>query len=518
MTDKIKSKLVELELRQALYQILPTRRDAIFNMLDALSADGHHCKSVTSLSESCYFPRQYSSLTDAIVALSNHSLWEDIKKTIWPVIKDKTHSKLRYYRFVVDATPNPRPFSHCLADRTIIHTPNPTPGNKPIGVGHQYSVLACLPPGNSKERKTWLAPVDAQRVLPTQKSHDLGMEQLTHYIKHTGLEKELCLSVADSAYGTETCRKLASLCDELVHIFRMRSNRVVYKCADHDPEKKRGRVKKYGNKFGLNCTTHTIEPDRCLSFPFVTKKGRILTVNAQCYEDMIFKGSKNYTASDHPFRLMKYTVCDKTGVTVFAKPLWIAITGKQRKNITIEEGFTHYMDRYDIEHFFKFAKRNLLMNQFQSPDCMHEEAWWNLVLLAYIQLYVAKEAVVSTPKPWERYLPEYKNHHDSFFSPSQTQRGFNTLLNVIGSPAKLPKQRGKPRGRAIGGTQSKRAKQPVIFKTKPTKKLLTQGLKKTAKNSNPKQKKNDVIETIISLIKKAKLSHKEISEQILMAA
>ena len=46
--------------------------------------------------------------------------------------------------FLLDCTPNPRPFANKLADRTIVHAPNPAPGNKPICVGHQYSVLALL--------------------------------------------------------------------------------------------------------------------------------------------------------------------------------------------------------------------------------------------------------------------------------------------------------------------------------------------------------------------------------------
>ncbi|MEM9103692.1 MAG: hypothetical protein AAGB12_15390 [Pseudomonadota bacterium] len=37
---------------------------------------------------------------------------------------------------IPDCTPNVRPFSPRLGDRHVTHSPNPAPGNKPIGVDH----------------------------------------------------------------------------------------------------------------------------------------------------------------------------------------------------------------------------------------------------------------------------------------------------------------------------------------------------------------------------------------------
>jgi hypothetical protein len=516
MPVRISSKLTNL--RQDLYLGFTHRRDAVFNIIDALSADGCKLKSVISLSSSKFFPRQYSSITDGIDNGLCHTPWDNIQKISWLAINCKDNNDFKYHRFVVDASSNPRPFSSCLGDRTIVHTPNPTPGNKPIGVGHQYSVLAYLPPGDSKERKTWIAPVDVRRVLSTEKSHELGVKQAVEFVKNQSLEDELSLLIDDSAYGTSECRSIITSCDNLIQIFRMRNNRIVFKMAQKEIEKINGRPKIYGSKFTLNSCNNDIEPDYCESFAFETKKGKTLTIKAECYEDMIFKGTKDYKASEHPFRLVKYTVFDENGISVFKRPLWIAMLGKRRKEISINEGFTNYMDRYDIEHFFRFTKNSLLMNKYQSPDYKHEEVWWKLVSVAYLQLYFAREDVISTPEPWERYLEEFKDKEKKLSSPSQTQRGFNKILQVIGTPAKLPVPRGNPTGRICGKTQEKRKRNPVIFKNTSKKNQLTEGLNKATKKSKPKKKKNISIKSIIELIKKSGISCKDVSEAILAVA
>ena len=40
----------------------------------------------------------------------------------------------------------------------------------------------------------------------------------------------------------------------------------------------------------------------------------------------------------------------------------------------------------------RFGKQRLLMTQFQTPDVEHEENWIQFVLLAYVQLWAAKDA------------------------------------------------------------------------------------------------------------------------------
>ncbi len=72
----------------------------------------------------------------------------------------------------VDTLPHPRPFAECLEDRGYIYAPNPTPGQKPVAIGHTCSLLAFLPeredelldlPGLSSWMPSGLPPA---RTLP----------------------------------------------------------------------------------------------------------------------------------------------------------------------------------------------------------------------------------------------------------------------------------------------------------------------------------------------------------------
>jgi hypothetical protein len=106
-----------------------------------------------------------------------------------------------------------------------------------------------------------------------------------------------------------------------------------------------------------------------------------------------------------------------------------------------------------------------LINKFQTPEVEHEEAWWQLTMLSYTQLYMARQLANDLPNPWEKWLPEFKSDREEK-SPSQVQKGFGRIIQEIGTPAQPPKPRKKSRGRSQGETQSKRQCQKVVYKGK----------------------------------------------------
>lgn len=49
--------------------------------------------------------------------------------------------KRSFHLFVIDVTSQPRQFSPTLQDRGFVYQPNAIRGNKPVTIGHQYSVV-----------------------------------------------------------------------------------------------------------------------------------------------------------------------------------------------------------------------------------------------------------------------------------------------------------------------------------------------------------------------------------------
>lgn len=483
------------KFREELYGFFLKRSDSIMNLLDAISGHGHQCDSVVKLSTSPLFKRQYTSITDAVSNGLPKVDWNSIQRLIYQY--RNTDKDNEPHRFIVDCTANPRMHARTLEDRHMTHFPNPAPGNKPVCIGHQYSVLASLPNEVSSKQKHWLLPLSAVRVKSSEKGNEIGMTQITDAIQSLGLTDKLSISIGDSLYSTENCRAIASSQENLLHIFRLNSRRNIFFPPTDNTEnipKNGGRQKEFGTKMNLGESETHPQSDQSITVDWASNKGKKYKVNIQVWNNMLLRGSRKFRSSQHPLNVIRIEVFDEEGKAVYKRPLWLGVFGKRRHEISLIDAFENYQSRYNIEHLFRFSKGNLLIDKHQTAEVQHEESWWSLCLLAYAQLYLAKDISSCLPRPWERYLPAYQNpdgNKDRSSTPSQTQRGFYDILKVIGTPARESVKRGSPRGRMIGEVKTKRTLHPVIFKTKtkskkPTKTILL-GSENNAIASDPKR-------------------------------
>ncbi len=452
--------------RAAVYGCFQKRKDAIMNLLDAVTSTGHQAKSIVQLSQASCFQRQYSSITDAIADGLPHAKWDQIMPLVYQSTASNTSQKM--HRFVLDCTPNPRPFAKKLPDRTITHAPNPAPGNKPICVGHQYSVVALLPDDAQAAKKHWVVPLSAKRVQSDQKGNEVGMEQIKNMIDALDLKDRLSLSIGDSLYGTQACRVAMAKEDNWVHLFRLNSSRNVF--APPPPAESTaaaGRKKEFGEKMKLNDPSTQPPCDDEAHTTWMTRQGKEYEVEIRRWKNRLLRGSRQFRSTRHPMHVIQVVVKDKEGKPLYKRPLWLAVLGKRRDEMDLIQCYENYVNRYDVEHFFRFGKRGLLMDAYQTPEVEHEEHWWQLCLLAYVQLYLARDGVPLLAQPWERYLPTYKNTSEKVrvLTPSQTQRGFARLLESIGSPAVDCVPRGHAPGRQSGDLILGREDQSVIFKS-----------------------------------------------------
>jgi len=458
------------DFRDKLYRFFPSRRDAAMELMDALSSN-RTANSVVELSLSPLHRRNYCSITrvldefmsqNPIMAQQQKQGLTNLLANVCPPLQER-----RFHLFAVDCTPGPRVFSPTLEDRSYVYSPNAVCGNKPVTIGHKYSITTYLPEKSSTDTPPWLVPVACARVNTTQNAEVLGMQQIADTIKsHNNFKNELCVSLGDTAYNTPPCLGIVKNNVNQVHISRSRNNKKFYYPYAQDIStslSKRGRPKVYGALHKLNDSTTWCLPDEQIEFSQVTGAGKILSIKINCWNEVIMRSKKGAKLSDYPLRLLRVQVFKASGDLLFKRPLWLTVAGKRRMELSLFDIYSSYRQRFDIEHFFRFGKTRLLLDKIQTPDVQHEEAWWQLVMLAYTQLYLSRSIAASLPNPWERYLPSFKQNETSK-QPTIVQKDFERIIRMIGTPAQPPKPRKNAPGRQIGDIQVKRIRHPIIKK------------------------------------------------------
>ncbi len=314
--------------RSNLFQGLKARKETIIELLDALSSN-QQARSVVELSLNPLFRRDYNSLyrgikeflptkADPNYAKRIETLFSAVSRTIPPTSK---HFNL----FGIDTTPYPRPFAHTLADKTFIHYPNPIKGNKPINIGHSYSVVCALPEPIATDNVPWAIPLSGERVPSEDKGVSLGNQQLEKIWKTSSSSDKLSVLVADSHYSQRNFIGKQVEHKDVVIITRVRSDRVFYRqfIPDQNQVKTSGHPRWYGDKFDLKDDQTWHDPDEVDYISFTTKKGRQLTVTISGWKQMLMRGTKQYKMNNHPFTLLQIVVRDQQGNSIW-KPMWQA--------------------------------------------------------------------------------------------------------------------------------------------------------------------------------------------------
>lgn len=123
-------------------------------------------------------------------------------------------------------------------------------------------------------------------------------------------------------------------------------------------------------------------------------------------------------------------------------PLWFWWVGPPTPDLA--ELWLAYRARFAIEHTFRFFKQTLHWTtpKLRSPAAADRWTW--LLLLAYVQLRFARDAVADVRLPWQPPLPVERR------TPARVRWGFSHVLPHLGSPVNAPKPCGHSPGRPKG--------------------------------------------------------------------
>lgn len=399
-----------VNFRNSLLELFVKRPHTTLALIDALAGQVHAPSPVHISLNPLFGGRHYSNITAVLHDFQTRKGTENDERKkstenhyeLTALICSSLCSKpvkRKFHLFAGDCTSVPKVHSDKLEDRTFVYQPNAITSNKPVTIGHKQSLIVYLPERDETDQRQ-VIPLNCQRVMSDANAELVGCGQINQAMKHEKFQNVLSVVVLDTAYSAHQCIQTLSSNENLVTISRLRGNRKLMRQVQpiqEDEKKKRGRPKKYEGAFSLK--NPECEPDDSQSFLRHTKKSIPFTVKARRWNDVLVVGKGGVT---EPVDVVEITTFKNQAEPLHKKPMFLQISGKRRLELTIEEIFDSYIERFNIEHCFRFMKRNLLATSYQSPEVRHEENWWWVCLLSYVMLHFARPFSEDYPLRWER--------------------------------------------------------------------------------------------------------------------
>ena len=277
------------QFRYRLYQNFNKRADSLMDLLDAICSTTN-ARSPAELSLSPHMRRGYSALFKAIAAcdMKTTSLGQ-LAAPHLPAPKQRP-----FWLLATDVTPQPRPYSRTLADRSFVYQPTPIRGNKPITIGHQYSTVVLLPEKADRLDPAWVVPLSVKRVASSEDKEKVGCDQLQALLNDPAMpfHGQLCVSVRDSSYSKPACLCAEREFDNVVSVVRVRSNRVFFRqyVALPDAPPRRGHPRWYGERFDLREPETWGPPDEQATCQLTNRRGQVHRAEICAWHNLIMRG------------------------------------------------------------------------------------------------------------------------------------------------------------------------------------------------------------------------------------
>lgn len=430
------------QFRAGLYHSFSQRADAVFELIDALASDTQ-ARSPVELSLSPVFGRQYASVYDGLDG------WQADQSQLQALLLAAAPlPAAEGFRLIgLDHTPKPRPYAETVSERSFVYQPTPIRDNKPITIGHAYSVIGQI---ELTSRETWLAVLDVERISIASTPLEVGLSQVIDLARRCD---DWLVIAGDSEYSQPLSVACLGQCKHVTGVFRLRSNRNLYRRPG--PYRGKGRPCWHGPVFRLNDPATWSAPDESDQWTESDERGRSWVIQLRRWRHLHFREARH-----HEVEVVQIQVTDPDGRPRFRRPCWLLVCGQRPLSLTTTQQV--YQRRPVMEHYFRFIKQRLLFKAAQLGTTEHEEKFVQVIVLAYAQLYLARFDVQPTVRPWERYKPARPVTQAA--TPAQSRRDFARLLARIGTPAQSPKPRGKSPGRPTGAHPPPRPRYPVVKK------------------------------------------------------
>jgi hypothetical protein len=428
-----------IEFRQAIYHHgILARRDALFDLLDAMVYEGP-VSSFAMLSQSKQFQRKWPSLYAAVEDGEIDRKW---LRTFLAQQVPQTGVCI----FPLDGSPWPRPRSRVLDDRQYVYQASSDVNGGTVTVGYPYSLLEwCAEPHSS-----WSLSVDARRIPSTQTAQEVGAEQIRALANaRSTYLRALDIIVADGKYGNAGfLRSVKGL--RCAILARLRSDRVLFGPPPPPVPHQKGRPRIHGQRFAFKEPETWGEPAEVCELEDEHWGKVRLERWTQLHEK---KGA------DVPYDVIRASVHLEREKPPAA--LWLAWLAPAQlpegMTLTVEDIWRAYISRWPVEASIHFRKQTLgwTLPRFQSKEV--GDRWTELTALACWIIYLARPIVTDQPYPWQKTQQR--------LTPQRVQQSIRPVFELIGSPARPPKKRGKAPGWQKGRSRTVKQRHKVVKKT-----------------------------------------------------
>jgi hypothetical protein len=423
------------EFRNAVYQKVRYRPDAILDMIDALTIAGQ-VSSPVALSEVPLFRRKFSSVYDGM--LEGEIEVERLCDLLVACQPAESETIAGYEVYAVDATSNERMAAETLPDRGALKSGK----NEPLRYGHRYSWLVRLvKPGTS-----WVAPLDVERIRTKSTDTKLAGEQVQGLARRNPRRKVI---TADSRHRDRHFLGLFAHLENTYALVRLQNNQKLSQVPVPKPKGSKGAPLKHGADFQLSAISRP--PDASEEFCLGEQKVRV-----RAWHKLHFKRFASGAGTVLCVEFLR-----EDGAPRYKRPIWLFWTGPE--NVALQDLCRMYLWRFAIEHLFRFLKQHMGLNSNRSTDLVSTEKWMWLCALAYWQLLLMRNLVQPNRPAWH---PHHKNGQMCSLTPAQVQRSALAFLLKSGTPARNTRSAGKGHGRHKGYRPAPRTRYEVVFKSK----------------------------------------------------
>lgn len=420
--------------RQQIYESLGHRKDAYFEMLDAV-IETSRARSFAELSLAPGYQRQWGSLYKALEEVSYDR--QALDELCLEMVPDE-----QVAHFAIDVSNIRRMYSPTLKQRRYCHGAAREVGGRGVIIGLPYSIVAW----ESQRGSSFSPSVNIQRLSPEQKAVEVAVNQVLWLGFYTPSHLEWRVAL-DGAYGNREF--FAPLEGKAVQVVaRTRCDAVLARLADPEQYCGRGRRPIFGPDFRCKNEQTWGTPDEEFIFDDL-KHGR---VQLQLWRGLGLrkKGgvvpvelirSRIHTEREHPPEAHWY----------------LAYNGKPEQVVTVRQWYDTIVHRWGIEPANRFRKDRLYAELPKVRQAESTDHWMMAMQLIEWQLFLARGEVSQKVLPWQK--PQADRH----LTPNRVIESLPHHFSQLGTPVRPV----LPRGNAPGWPAGRKRTAPQKYKLTP---------------------------------------------------